>query len=344
MKRILVVHTGGGLGDVLLATPVLQALNHGYPQARLDFLSLRANAAVLAGNPLVNELLVLDRQAPRWGSELWGWIAKLRERRYDAALVLWSTSRLAWMLFGAGIPVRVGQDSRLTYSFLYTHRVRVRSEHGDSHSHWTQILLDYVRALGIEPPPPVLTLVVPPAASEQAHRLLAGRDGPLVGFHSTKGLRLEKGRWPVAAFARWARALEERLGVGLVYTGGPSEVELVSEVMELAGSGGLNLAGQTDLATLAAVAQRCQVFVCPDSGPMHVAAAVGTPVVGIYALDEDFPQRWAPLAPRFKIVRPAQRHCRPGCLKATCPDFRCYHQVCAQEICDCVLALLIPSI
>ena len=153
-------------------------------------------------------------------------------------------------------------------------------------------------------------------------------------------MRLEQGRWPVEVFACWARALREELGARLVLTGGPDEVDLVGSVASLAGVPVLNLAGRTDLPTLAALARRCAVFVCPDSGPMHLAAVLGTPTVGIYALDEDFPDRWAPLGAPARIVRPSGRCCPPGCRKATCPDFHCYRAVPTEQVVQAVRDLL----
>ncbi|MBI3926078.1 MAG: glycosyltransferase family 9 protein [Armatimonadetes bacterium] len=329
MKRVLVVQTGGGVGDVLLSTPVLQALKHAEPQAELHYLCRESTAGVLEGNPDLSRLWRLPGSAPSGGREFLGWVGRLRRERYDAAVVLWSVSRIAWLLWLARIPIRVGEGSRLGYSFTYTHRVRLRTRHGDTTSHWTDVLLDYVRALGIEPPPPRVTYVVPEEARRRAEELLreAPGEGPLVGFHTGKGMELAPGRWPVSVFAEWARALSQELGVRLVLTGSTAERSLVDEVERLSGVAALNLAGRTDLPTLAAVAERCQVFCCPDSGPMHVAAAVGTPAVGIYALEEDFPHRWAPFGVPSRVIRPVERNCRPGCLKATCPDFRCYRSV-----------------
>lgn len=327
IRRALIVHTGGGIGDVLLATPVAAALKERWPEARVDFLAREATAEVLRGNPHVDEVLTLPIPSPGVGAL--GWAGRLRARHYDAGLVLWSKTALAWMLYLAGIPVRVGQDSRVAYSFLYTHRVRVRSEHGDTESHWSDILLDYVRALGVEAEPCAPVYRVPEEARRRAEELLRELpgEGPLVGLHSGKGNVSDPGRWPVDVFAGWARALKEELGARLVLTGGWEEVEMVGEVERRAGVECLNLAGRTDLPLLAAVARRCAVFVCPDSGPMHLAAAVGTPTVGVYALEEDFPRRWAPVGAPRRLVRPAVRSCRPGCRKASCPDFRCYRQV-----------------
>ncbi len=345
MKRILVVHTGGGLGDVLLSTPVLDALHGAWPEVEIDFLARSGTASVLEEHPAVHHLLRMPQAAPTLG-ELPSWVARLRRGRYQAALVLWSRTALAWMLLLAGIPIRVGQDSRFSYSWLYTHKVRVRSEHGDTSSHWSEILLDYARALGVRPEdfgPARPRFLVPNLARNRAEELLGELppgDGPIVGLHPSKGLPLPPGRWPVDVFAGWARALHRDLKARLVLTGGPDEVDLVGSVARLAEVDSLNLAGRTDLPTLAAVASRCEVFVCPDSGPMHLAAAMGVPTVGVYALDEDFPQRWAPLAPARRILRPARRSCPAGCRKAICPDFHCYRAVPPEEVVGAVAELL----
>lgn len=341
-SRALVVHTGGGLGDVLLSRPVVDTLAAaGYA---VDFLAREGTSAALAGHPHIRELLTISAKDPAPG-KMRAWARALRVKGYEVALLLWGTSRWAWTLRWAEIPKRVGQDSRLLYSYHFTHSVRVRSEHGDQDSHWTDILLDYPRALGLHPQPPKVQFPVTVEAASAAATLLqsadfAQRQGPLLGFHSGKGLPLGPERWPVEHFGALARELQERLDARLILTGGPGEVEIVRGVAEKLAPGFLNLAGATDLATLAAVAARCQVFVCPDSGPMHLAAAVGTPVVGIYALDEDFPKRWAPLGVPHRVVRPPRPACPPGCTKPTCPNFACYLKVGPGEVALAVQELL----
>ena len=100
------------------------------------------------------------------------------------------------------------------------------------------------------------------------------------------------------------------------------------------------LAGSTDVPTLGALAAACDLFVCPDSGPMHVAAAAGARVLGVYALEEDFPQRWAPFSPSSQVLRPRPAGCRPGCRKAECPDFRCYASVSEEALLSAARELL----
>ena len=88
------------------------------------------------------------------------------------------------------------------------------------------------------------------------------------------------------------------------------------------GSGAISIAGATSIGTFAALAERAAYAVAMDSGPMHVAAAVGAPTVGIFALQSDEPDRWAPAGPRTAVVR-AVYPCPPGHRKETCPDFAC---------------------
>ena len=341
LHNVLVIHTGGGIGDVLLSTAVVSALAEA--GARVDFLCQQRTAPALLGHAHIDQLFQWPGKGPGGLGPLWQWARRLRGQRYDAALVLWSSTTTAWLTWLAGIPRRVGQDSRLSYSFLYNHKVRVRSEHGDTHSHWSEILLDYVRALGVVPGPARVELALDPAAQGRAEQLLGGLrgGGPLLGLHPFKGPPVALERWPLQVFAGWIKALHEELGAQLVITGSPGEAPWASKIVEMAGMERvINLAGQTDLATLACLAKNCDAFICPDSGPMHVAAAAGARVLGIYALEEDFPQRWAPLSSRARVLRPQPTGCRPGCRKPTCPDFRCYQSVTAQQVVAEVRSLL----
>lgn len=345
LRKFLVIHTAGGIGDVLLSTGVVEALHQAYPGCTVDFLCQTRTAAALKDHPLIEERYEWPDRRPPSLAALFGWARRLRQENYDASLVLWSNTQVAWLTFLAGIPIRVGQDSRLAYSFLYTHKVRVRSEHGDKHSHWSEIMLDFVRALGVEVGPPQVHLEITAEHHQRATTLLeplAG-PGPLIAFHPFKGPPVPLERWPLPVFAGWLQALRQDLGARIVVTGSPAEKPYADQIIELAGSENvLNLAGQTDLATLGALARQVDVFVCPDSGPMHVAATAGARVLGIYAMAEDFPRRWAPLTEEGRVLRPEPTGCPPGCRKPSCRDFRCYQSVTPQQVVAEVAALLAP--
>jgi ADP-heptose:LPS heptosyltransferase len=339
----LIVHCGGGLGDVLLSTCVVSALKEAGAE-NLDYLCLAKNAGALKGNPQIRNLHLLEQRSPRGIGAWLSWRQQLSQLRYSGTIVLWGNSSLAWLLRASGIPIRVGQDSRLLYSFLYTHQVRVRSEHGDQESHWTDILLDYVRCLGPKCESPKVQLTVSQEVKIKAQQLLdtgQALKGPLIGFHCSKGLVPDLQRWPVAVFAQWAKALHDELGATICLTGSTSERILTDELQRLAGlERCIDLAGKTDVETLAAVASCCQLFVCPDSGPMHVAAAAGCKILAIYALEEDFPKRWAPFTEHKVVIRPSPTGCPPNCLKGTCPDFRCYRSVSTAEVLQAANQLL----
>lgn len=342
MQKILIVHTGGGLGDLLLSTPVIEALAYNFPQAKIDFLAKRSTSPAIKNHPLLNKIITLDNSEPTW-KEIFTLSQKLRQENYDASLVLWSKTKIAFMLLLARIPVRVGQDSRLSYSWTYTHKVKIRSEHNDTQTPWGEILLDYVRALNLPIPAYTYKFIIPPEAQERATKLLQrlpDLPGPIIGLHPSKGISNPDQRWPVDVFAQYAKILVEKLQARLIITGGPQEEKMIAKLIELNDLPCLNLAGQTDVDTLAAVAKKCQVFICPDSGPMHLASICGTPVIGIYALKEDFPRRWAPVGKSSLSIIPCPNTCSRHCLKAQCPDFQCYQQITPQQILQAVEDIL----
>lgn len=345
MKKILIVHTGGGLGDVLLSTPVIEALAAVYPQAQIDFLARKSTSAAIRNHPKLHKIMTIDAPEPGW-AKLFSWAGRLRAERYEAALVLWSKTQLAFMLYLAGIPIRVGQDSRFSYSWTYTHKVSVRSEHGDTTSHWSQILLDFVRILNPAIPETAPSFVIPETAQEKAKQLLQDLPdlpGPIIGFHPCKDIKNPLKRWPIEVFAQWVKMLAEQRQARIVITGGPAEITLAEKLIELSQVPCLNIAGKTDIDTLAAVTTQCRVFICPDSGPMHLASVCHTPVVGIYALKEDFPKRWAPSDPHHVSIILSPNPCPRRCIKAHCPDFQCYSHIEGQQILEAVDQLLETS-
>ena len=219
------------MGDLLLSRPVIDTLVEG--GYIVDFLARQSTSVALAGHPGIRDLLTISEKDPANVAQMKAWAKTLRSRNYSTALLLWSTSRWAWTLRWAKIPQRVGQDSRLLYSFNFTHPVHVRSEHGDQESHWTDILLDYPKALGlISEKPPTVTYPIDEQAAQTTEALIrqanfGSHQGPLLGFHSGKGLPLGPERWPVRHFAKLAKELQDRLDARLILTGGPGEVEIV---------------------------------------------------------------------------------------------------------------------
>jgi ADP-heptose:LPS heptosyltransferase len=310
--KALVVAAGGGIGDVLLATPVMRALRSRYET--VVALTASAHRDVLAGNPDLTAVWLDEGPFPALAG-------RIAEARFDAAVVTWATLRAAALPFAGRVPERVGQSRRL-YSALFTRRVEVRSERGDHATHWTQILLDYARALGCDVADATPVFAVPEAARGSLARLLRdeGVAEPYVVLHPTRGIAAARERWPVARLAELGRALRAANGAQLVVTGGAGDRPIAEAVAQ--GAGGISLGGKATLAEFGALAERALGVVAMDSGPMHLAAAAGAPTVGIFALQSDEPSRWAPLGPRTALVR-GTYPCPPQHRKETCPDFAC---------------------
>jgi ADP-heptose:LPS heptosyltransferase len=313
-ERALLVAAGGGIGDTLLATVVARALRS--PYTRVDALVLPEHVAVAERVPDISRVIALRGSAFATGRAL-------ARENYNAAIVTWANLTTAIIPFVARIPIRAGQARRL-YSPFFTSRVIVKSEDGDRATHWTQILLDYARAIGCDTADTRPRFVPTEQDRADAVTLLRVHDigDRYAVLHPTRGLSAHRARWPIDGFIELARALESRDPIPLFISGSPQDASIAHAIADAAGYRTMSIAGATSIGVFGALAERAAYVVAMDSGPMHIAAATGAPTVGIFALQSDEPDRWAPLGARTAVVR-ATYPCPPGHRKETCPDFAC---------------------
>ena len=318
--RILAVCTGGGTGDLLAATPAMRALRR-HLRAPLHVLTSPYSAPILEGHPAVDGVLIDDGE-----SRIDDVARGVSAFGFSHAVVFWSTARVAAIVARAGIPVRVGQSRRL-YSWRYTIRVPVRTETGDKASHWTDVQMDYARALGAQPEPADYRITVPYSNDDEllAAAIVARHapDGSFVVLHAARGLRLDTVQWPVEAFAAVADALGRAFEAPVLLTGSADEARVIGRIADSMHVRGASIAGETDLRSLAALLSRAAVVVALDSGPMHIAAAVGAPTVGVFALRTDLPNRWRPLGEHVAVIEPSYP-CPVWHRKENCKTFDCY--------------------
>ena len=346
MKRALVILAHGGIGDVILATPVLKSLKE---ELSLEFLAMVITPYaedILSENPYVDEI-ILDKDPgnDKERAPFFYLLNKIKSYNFDTALVLWSTARFAWMVYLAGIPVRIGQDFRLLYSFLYTRKVRLRTVFEDRESHWVDCLMDFPREIGAGMTEPELCLPVNELFRESISDLLKNHGihetDLLAGFHPGRGLPLSD--WPYEKFAVIADAIQRETGAKLVITGGENERDFVSRIEASMKTKPLNMAGKLSLKELIALIKRCNVFISMDSGPMHIAAACKTPTVAIFALKSDLPARWKPYKCDHIIVR-KDVTCNQKCIKEKCKKFTCLEELTVEDIVNPVRILLNRSL
>jgi ADP-heptose:LPS heptosyltransferase len=312
--RALLIAAGGGFGDTFLASMCASALRSKY--AAVDAVVLPGHIDALLHGADVDEIYSAMQPAGELAAEL-------RGRRYAAAVVTWATPATALLAVRSGAPLRVGQARRL-YSFLFNRRVVVRSELGDEKTHWSEILLDYPRALGCEtalPWPRFEIRTEEEAEADELLRALAVK-GEFIALHPVSAIAPRRPYWPVDGWRRVVERIGERYALPVVILGSAADAKIADRIA--AGTGAISAVGRTTYGGLAAVARRAAAVVGLHSAPMHIAAAAGAPTVSVFPLRVDFPDRWRPLGPRVAIVRNSYP-CPPGRAHRmeTCARYEC---------------------
>ncbi|MFZ0030347.1 MAG: glycosyltransferase family 9 protein [Candidatus Cybelea sp.] len=329
-SRALLYCSGGGIGDSLVASVVARALHQRF--SKVTALTLEAHRPLLERVPDVDRVIVDD------GGDERALARRLGDARYQACVVTWATPRTARVPQLAGIPVRVGQARRI-YSFRFTDRVVVRSELGDVTSHWSEILLDYARAIGCDTDDRRYRFV-PTEADEREAAELSPRSGRFIILNPCNAVASRRGIWPLAGWAALATSLRDRFGARILISGSSGDAPMTEGIVRHTGEDGfVSIAGRTRLGAFGALARNAQAFVGITTGSMHVAAAVGCPTVGIFPFQSDFPERWAPLGRRIEVVR-ASYPCHDGDTKESCRDYACIANLDVPRILSAVAALI----
>lgn len=330
LRRILAVRLDA-MGDVLMTTPALRAIRQSARGATLTLLTSPAGAAAARHVPEVDRVIV---HSPPWmpgapadpAADL-GLVEELRSGGYDAAIVFTvhtqSALPAALLCHLAGIPKRLAHARETPYGLLTDWIPEPETVEATRHEVRRQ--LDLVGAVGYATDDEHLSFRVPPEAMRRLRdEILPGigvrpGDGrPWAVIHP--GASAASRRYPAERFAEVACRLARDDGWRIVVTGGPDEADAAGGVAGAAGGLGASLAGRLDLGALAALLAVAPVLVAGNTGPVHLAAAVGTPVVDLYALTN--PQHTPWLVPHR--VLNVDVPCR-GCRRSACP---LGHQAC----------------
>ena len=322
MLKILIV-SPNWIGDALLAQPLFARLMHKHHGAVIDALAPAWTAAVLRRMPQIAEVI----DAPFAHGELklgarWSLARTLRARGYHRAIVLPNTFKSALIPFFAGIPVRTGFVGELRYGLLNrVHRLDEKQ---------VPLMAERYAQLAEEPgapvqrPPSDAKLRVDPENLSQALlRLGLGRSKPVVAFCPGAEYGPAK-RWPARHFAELAIALAAR-GRAVWLLGSGKDGEIGEQIVHLSRGAAVNLCGRTDLASAIDLLSLAEVVVSNDSGLMHVAAAVGRPVIALYGSSS--PEHTPPLSKIARVVS-IGIDCSP-CYARECPlgHFKCMNDL-----------------
>jgi lipopolysaccharide heptosyltransferase II len=335
------------LGDLLMTTPALWALKQARPGRRLTLLTSTAAAPAATLVPGVDGALIYDcpwmkattlRQGARRDRAM---VERLRRGRFDAAVVFTVFSQnplpAALLCYLADIPLRLAHCRENPYQLLTDWVAEPEPQAGIRHEVRRQ--LDLVAAVGCRADEERLRLRVPAEASVRMDvalaRLRIDPARPWVVVHP--GASAPSRRYPPEAFAAAAGQLAREHGIAVVFTGSAGERPLVQEVRAAMGARSVSLAGELNLAELAALLARAPLLISNNSGPVHVAAAVGTPVVDLYALTNPQHTPWG-------VPHRVLNHDVPCkyCYKSVCPQGHhdCLHRVPPGAVVTAALVLL----
>ncbi len=305
LRSALVVRFGR-MGDVLVLTPVLRALRQALPGARINVLTTPAGRSVLRGSTRVDQVHVLTwRRVPAFiNPERARLLRELRTAQYDAVFLLETGQHYHTLVQALGV--------ERVYSFARDGERPgpLRARRADRHELQNQLAV--VALAGVAPAGPHYEFAVSRGAHDRALALLSKhgvREGrPLAGIHAGhfQRRRLRQAphakSWPADRWTALARSLHDTLGFTVLLTGSQGEAALNRRIMaELPDGIAIDLAGATDLETLGAILQRCDVFIAPDTGPAHLAAAVDTPLVALFGPKP--PHIMGPLGDEARIAR-----------------------------------------
>jgi lipopolysaccharide heptosyltransferase I len=282
-QRVCIIKPSA-LGDIVNALPALSALRGLWPGSAITWVVNRSFQGLVKGHPQIDEVVAYDRASGgALAARIAGFPRLLRElhsRRFDLAIDLQGLLRSGIMTAATRAPIRVGlSDAREGASWFYTHRVVPPGTRENAHA--VDRLLAVAAAFGADVTHPRGVVNLNDEDRRWAQSVLSTVAHPRVCLNL--GARWETKRWPPSHFAEIARRAVAARGAGLFAVGANEDRPYVDEfIRRLAPISVLDLSGQTTLSRLAALAEQADLMISNDTGPLHLAAACGTRVVGMY--------------------------------------------------------------
>ncbi|MDP8299918.1 MAG: lipopolysaccharide heptosyltransferase II [Candidatus Tantalella remota] len=334
-ENIIILRTDR-IGEVLLSTVVVDAVKGESPDARITFATSGYSKPIVEGRTDIEEVMVVDVPEKK------GWFAgslalakRLREKRFDAAIILNPHKALHLACFLAGIPVRVGLNRK--WGFLLTSSILDERYTGEKHE--IEYALDVLGPLGITAEPSSPRLEIDDSAQSYADALLKEKGNSskkaLIAVHpgSSNPAKI----WPHERYEGLIRKIAAEMDCDVAVLGSGDEKELVAQIVRESDAGAIDLSGKLDLRQLAAVLNRATVFIGNDNGPMHMAAALGVPVMAIFGRDIPgvSPRRWRPWGDK-NVVFHEPPGCDP-CVDTECPyEYKCLKAITVDAVFDAV--------
>lgn len=336
-KRILVIKLSA-LGDVILSLPSLVSLRRAHPDAWISVLVGRKSRPIARRSEAVDDVITFDDSAkPRWRA-VWNAARILRREHFDWVIDLQNNRASHFLSYFSGAPLRAGYANR-KWDFFLNRRAAVPPHELPPIEHQFEVLKkagieEFERRLELEPSTQDVETVRTFLGSQWV-----APSQTLVGINPGASPRWPTKKWPVENFAKLCDELARR-NIRVVITGSPDDAALARELLALTKNKPVNAVGRTTMPELAALIRRCQVFVSSDSAPMHIASAVGAPLIALFGPTD--PRRHLVQPERFQVFW-KEISCSP-CYLRSCPiGHVCMKKITVQEVLDAILHFAGPA-
>jgi lipopolysaccharide heptosyltransferase I len=347
-KRILIVRLSA-IGDVVNVLPAVHLIRESFPHARITFAVEKPASSLLYCSPDIDEVFVIDRHswahslknpllAPLAIRQILCTVAALRKRQFDLCLDFQGNARSAAVCLSSASRVRIGFSTRNVREFasiFYTRTVKLPRDKMTR----AQKNLRLLKAVGIEP-----RNVMPPLQFSEQEMSAVNRffneqrinDSRVAAVHAGTSKFGAFKKWDEKGYAEVCSKLRSDFRIIPLLTYGPGEKEMVERINSLSGNACIIAPQLRGLKELAYLLKRCSLFIGADTGPMHIAAAVGTPIVAIFGPKD--PQIYAPNCPNYIIVR-KDIPCSP-CEKRSCSHSSCMKAITAEDVLAAVKSII----
>ena len=329
----ILIRATNWVGDAILALPALRAIRSRFPQARIAIVARPYVADIYRGQAICDQLIAYEQGVHTGTSGRERLARNLREQKFDAALLFQNAFDAAWLAWRAAIPERIGyaRDGR---SLLLTKKIPVPKP-GEIPPHEHFYYLELLRRAGwIDslPRESFITLDVAEEHRRQAEETLSSagvrQNVPRIAIGAGASYGSAK-CWPPERFADFVNRFRSHTDADVILFGTAAEQKVSDAIASAIHGASTSMVGKTAIADLPALLSRCQLFVGNDSGAMHVASAVGLPVVAIFGPTD--PNGTAPVTSRCTVIQ-EKPYCSP-CFLRRCPtDHRCMTRVVPETV------------
>jgi heptosyltransferase-3 len=331
-QRILIVRTDR-IGDVILTLPMAEVLKRKIPDVQIAMLVRRYTSEIIEGNSNIHHIVYYDEHDQP--VPFFHLVDTMRKEKFDVVFHTHPLFRVALMTWLARIPVRVGTGYRW-YSFLFNRKVFEHRK--DAKRHELEYNLNLLDAIGCSPNNESITptLAVQQSALKKVRSMLANagveNGAKLVIIHPGSGGSARDWKWE--NFGVLGQCLSLLPNVRVILTGSDVEKEIIERVKSLIGKTAIVFVGTLSIKELAALAKLASLFVANSTGPLHIAAAVGTPVIGLYPqITALSAERWGPYTTKKTIFTPKDKpsDCNK-CVTKKSSSCECMNSISVEEV------------